>query len=50
MLKKQSTNEYEQFDRTMRELLKVPHREIKAQIDAEKAAKKKKKNERKKRT
>jgi hypothetical protein len=29
-------NEYENFDRTMRELIKVPHSEIKAKLDAEK--------------
>ena len=33
---------YENFDRTMTELLKVPHSEIKAKLDAEKAAKAKK--------
>jgi len=31
--------EFENFDRTMRELIKVPHSEIKAKLDAEKAAK-----------
>ena len=35
--------EYEKFDRTMRELMKVPHSEIKAKLDAEKLAKKRKK-------
>lgn len=37
------TSEFDNFDRTMRELLKVPHSEIKAKLDAEKAAKKAKK-------
>jgi hypothetical protein len=36
------SNEYEKFDRMMRELIKVPHSEIKAKLDAEKAAKTKK--------
>lgn len=35
-------NQYENFERTMTELLKVPHSEIKAKLDAEKAAKKRK--------
>jgi hypothetical protein len=34
---------FENFDRTMRELLKVPHSEIKAKLEAEKKAKKRKK-------
>ena len=33
-------NEFENFDRTMRELMKVPHSEIQAELEAEKAAKK----------
>ena len=33
-------SEYDNFDRTMRELIKVPHSEIKDALDAEKAAKK----------
>jgi hypothetical protein len=37
------SKEYENFERTMTELLKVPHSEIKAKLDAEKAAKKRKK-------
>ncbi len=37
-------NEFENFDRTMRELVKVPHSEIKAKLDAEKRAKKRKKS------
>jgi hypothetical protein len=39
---KKTSEEYENFDRTMRELMKVPHSEIKAALDAEKAAKNKK--------
>jgi len=38
-----SETEYQRFDRTMRELIKVPHSEIKAKLDAEKAQKKKRK-------
>ena len=37
------TKEFENFDRTMRELISVPHEEIKAALDAEKAAKERKK-------
>ena len=33
------TTEYDNFDSTMRELMKVPHSEIKAKLDAEKAEK-----------
>ena len=33
-------NEYENFNRTMEQLMRVPHSEIKAALDAEKAAKK----------
>jgi hypothetical protein len=40
--------EFENFDRTMRDLMKVPHSEIKAALDAEKAAKQKKKRKAKK--
>lgn len=35
-------NEFDNFDRTMRDLMSVPHSEIKAALDAEKAAKKSK--------
>lgn len=35
--------EYDKFDRTMRELMKVPHSQIKAKLDAEKKIKKRKK-------
>ena len=38
------TTEYENFDNAMRQLLKVPHAEIKAKLDKEKAAKKRKKS------
>lgn len=41
---KASTSEYKNFDRAMRGLLKVTHNEIKAKLDAEKAAKKRKKS------
>ncbi len=34
--------QFEQFDRTMRELIKVPHDQVKAALDAEKEAKEKK--------
>jgi len=34
--------EFENFDRTMRKLIKVPHSTIKAKLKAEKAAKKRK--------
>jgi hypothetical protein len=37
-------SEYKRFDRTMRELIKVPHDEIKAKLEAEKTAKKRKAN------
>lgn len=35
-------SEFENFDKTMRELMKVPHSEIKAKLDEEKKAKAKK--------
>ena len=37
-------SEYEHFDGTMRKLLKVSHSEIKAKLDTEKRAKKRKKS------
>jgi hypothetical protein len=40
--KDNSPDEFEIFDRTMRDLMSVPHGEIKAALDAEKVAKKKK--------
>jgi hypothetical protein len=36
-------SEFEKFDLTMRDLMKVPHSEIKAKLDAEKKAKERKK-------
>lgn len=35
-------NEFEKFDQTMRKLIQVPHEKIKAKLDAEKAARKRK--------
>ena len=35
-------DQFEKFDRTMHDLMKVPHSEIKSKLDAEKAAKKRK--------
>ena len=35
-------SEFEKFDKTMEQLLRVPHSEIKAKLEAEKAAKKRK--------
>ena len=40
---KRDSAEFDNFDRTMRDLMSVPHSEIKAALDAEKAAKKGKK-------
>jgi hypothetical protein len=37
------TSEFEKFDNTMRKLIHVPHSEMKAKLDAEKRAKKKRK-------
>jgi hypothetical protein len=42
-MKKRSSTEYDNFERTVEELLKIPHSEIKAKLDAEKQAKKRKK-------
>lgn len=39
--------EFENFNKTIRELMKVPHSEIKAKLDEEKAAKKRKRKIRK---
>jgi hypothetical protein len=36
------TDEFKQFDSMMSRLIRVPHSEIKAKLDAEKAAKKRK--------
>lgn len=41
-------SEFDNFDRTMRDLMKVPHEEIKKELDAEKAAKTVKKRKAKK--
>ena len=43
-----NSKEFENFDRTMRDLMSVPHDEIKAALDAEKAEKQKKKRKVKK--
>jgi len=40
---KNNSTEFDNFDRTMRDLMRVPHNDIKAALDAEKAAKKSKK-------
>lgn len=42
-----TSDEYRKFDNTMEQLLKVPHSEIKAKLDAEKAAKTKKRKPKK---
>ena len=42
-----SSKEYDNFDRTMHDLMSVPHSEIKAALDAEKAEKATKKKRRK---
>lgn len=41
---KTKTSEFENFDRTMRDLMKVPHEDIKAALDAEKAGRSAKKS------
>jgi hypothetical protein len=41
---KNMSKEYKSFESMTRELLKVPHSEIKAKLDAEKAAKKRNKS------
>jgi hypothetical protein len=48
MVKRMKSEEYENFDRTMRELMKVPHSEIKSALDAEKVERQKKKRKAKK--
>lgn len=40
-MKRRADYEYKKFDDLMTQLLKVPHSQIKAQLDAEKAAKRK---------
>jgi hypothetical protein len=42
-MKKRDSVEYQNFENTMRTLMKVPHSEIKAKLEEEKAAKKRKK-------
>jgi|HubBroStandDraft_2_1064218.scaffolds.fasta_scaffold1483606_2 hypothetical protein len=37
------TNEYNSFENLARQIVSVPHSEVKAKLDAEKAAKKRKK-------
>ncbi len=37
------TNEYDNFENLARRIINVPHSEVKAKLDAEKAAKKRKK-------
>lgn len=37
-----SSKEFDNFDATMKQLMKVPHSKIKEKLDAEKAAKKRK--------
>ena len=39
-----TSSEFEKFDGLMRKLMRVPHNQIKAKLDAEKAAKKRKKS------
>jgi hypothetical protein len=41
------SQEFENFDSTMRKLLAIPHSEIKAKLDAEKAEKQKRKDKKK---
>jgi hypothetical protein len=41
------SSEYKNFDRTMHVLIKVPHSEVKAKLDAEKSAKTKKRKPKK---
>jgi hypothetical protein len=43
-MKKRKRNEFENFDETMRALLRVPHAEIKNRLDEEKKRKKPKKS------
>ena len=42
-MKRSTSSEYDNFDRTMRELIKVPHSEIKAKLEEEKKIKEAKK-------
>lgn len=43
-MKPRRNQEYQNFDNMMKQLVKVPHSEIKSKLDAEKAAKKRKKS------
>jgi hypothetical protein len=43
----QKNDEFENFDRTMRELIKVPHDELKSALDAEKREKEEKRKAKK---
>ncbi len=42
-MRDKGSQEFENFDRTMRKLMTAPHSEIKAKLDAEKRAKQKRK-------
>ena len=42
-MKKKPSEEFQKFDNLMHQLISVPHEEIKRQLDAEKAEKKKRK-------
>lgn len=44
-MKTRNQSEFDNFDRTMRDLVKVPHSEIKAKLDAEKKVKKRKRKD-----
>jgi hypothetical protein len=43
MMKRKESAEFENFDRAMEQLLRVPHSEIKKKLDAEKEEKRKRK-------
>ena len=47
-MRQKDSPEFQNFDRTMRDLMSVPHDDIKAALDAEKAEKQKKKRKAKK--
>ncbi len=44
---KSRNQQFDNFDRAMRELIKVPHSDIKAKLDAERSAKTKKREAKK---
>lgn len=46
-MKAKTSEEYDRFENLVKGILKVPHSEIKAKLDAEKAAKKRQKSRRK---